>query len=192
MPYDPDRHHRRSIRLRGYDYRQAGWYFVTICTHERQRLFDDPALRTIAEEQWRALDRAGARGDHPGRVSADVWVVMPDHVHGMIVIGGDTGDAPIDPIVGAQQPEDHSRRNADVAAAPLLGWISGWRQGHWARSFDRTRPRWHGGSIDGDARPAPRSGSAATTSASSATRPTWRASVAISTRIRRAGRRTTP
>ncbi len=33
MKYDPDRHHRRSIHLRGYDYGQAGVYFLTICTH---------------------------------------------------------------------------------------------------------------------------------------------------------------
>ncbi|MCR4417999.1 MAG: transposase, partial [Ignavibacteria bacterium] len=39
MKYDPSKHHRRSIRLKGYDYSQAGAYFVTICTHNRQCLF---------------------------------------------------------------------------------------------------------------------------------------------------------
>jgi len=38
MPYDPQVHHRRSIRLKGYDYASAGAYFVTLCTHERQSL----------------------------------------------------------------------------------------------------------------------------------------------------------
>ena len=38
MPYDPQVHHRRSIRLKGYDYASAGAYFVTFCTHERQSL----------------------------------------------------------------------------------------------------------------------------------------------------------
>ena len=38
---DPVRHHRRSIRLRGYDYSQAGAYFVTNCTHDRECLFGE-------------------------------------------------------------------------------------------------------------------------------------------------------
>lgn len=39
--YDPQRHHRRSIRLKEYDYTQPGAYFVTICAHERAPLFGD-------------------------------------------------------------------------------------------------------------------------------------------------------
>lgn len=80
MPFDPDRHHRRSTRLRGYDYTQPGWYFVTICTHQRLCLFDEPRLRHVAEEIWRALPRFGAH------VGIDEWVVMPNHVHGIIEI----------------------------------------------------------------------------------------------------------
>ena len=98
MPYDPNRHHRRSIRLRGYDYRRPGAYFVTICTYGRQQLFDDPARRQIAEQQWRALAHAGERGKVGRRVVLDAWVVMPDHVHGIIVITTPNGDS-----VGAQQ-----------------------------------------------------------------------------------------
>jgi len=41
MPYDPQRHHRRSIRLPGYDYTQPGAYFVTIVTHVRTPLFGE-------------------------------------------------------------------------------------------------------------------------------------------------------
>jgi putative transposase len=41
MKYDPGVHSRRSIRLQGYDYSQAGAYFVTICTQNRERLFGD-------------------------------------------------------------------------------------------------------------------------------------------------------
>ncbi len=39
MMYNPDIHHRRSIRLKGYDYSQAGLYFITICAHDRERIF---------------------------------------------------------------------------------------------------------------------------------------------------------
>lgn len=60
MRYDPSRHHRRSIHLPGYDYAQPGASFVTICTQGRRPAFAGPALRAIAEEQWRALERAGA------------------------------------------------------------------------------------------------------------------------------------
>ena len=41
MPYDPQKHHRRSIRLKGYDYTQPGAYYVTLCTKARQCLFGD-------------------------------------------------------------------------------------------------------------------------------------------------------
>ncbi len=39
MKYNPDKHHRRSIRLQGYDYSQPGIYFITLCTQNRERLF---------------------------------------------------------------------------------------------------------------------------------------------------------
>ena len=98
MPYDPNRHHRRSIRLPGYDYTQPGFYFVTIVTHERRSLFDNPALRAIAEQQWRALARID-------RVVLDAWVVMPNHMHGIIAIVGPVGVEPAttNNAVGAQQ-----------------------------------------------------------------------------------------
>ena len=93
MPYDPLRHHRRSIRLRGYDYTGPGWYFVTLCTHARRPLFAAPALRAIADEQLARLGWAGARGARPGRVSLDASVVMDDHVHLLIVIADASGAA---------------------------------------------------------------------------------------------------
>src|SRR5207249_3130881 len=88
MPYDPDRHHRRSIRLRGYDYAQPGAYFVTICAHERRCLLaalDGGALRLndaglMIERWWGELNRK-----FPG-VQTDAFVVMPDHIHGIIII----------------------------------------------------------------------------------------------------------
>lgn len=41
MPYNPAIHHRRSIRLQGYDYSRAGWYFITVCVKDRLHLFGD-------------------------------------------------------------------------------------------------------------------------------------------------------
>jgi len=81
--YDPRKHHRRSIRMRGYEYAQPGAYFVTICTHNRECMFDDPVLRRVVETHWRAIPR------HGPHVALDAWVVMPNHVHGIIVIVGE-------------------------------------------------------------------------------------------------------
>lgn len=45
MKYDPQIHHRRSIRLKGYDYTQAGAYFITICSHQRGHVFGEVVWR---------------------------------------------------------------------------------------------------------------------------------------------------
>ena len=45
MKYNPEKHHRRSIRLKGYDYSQAGFYFVTICCYQRQRNYYEHIIR---------------------------------------------------------------------------------------------------------------------------------------------------
>jgi hypothetical protein len=55
MRYDPQLHHRRSTRLRGYDYSQGGMYFVTICTQDRSLFFEDDALQQCAEQCWLAV-----------------------------------------------------------------------------------------------------------------------------------------
>jgi putative transposase len=63
MKYDPNKHHRQSIRLRDYDYAQAGAYFITICAHDRRCLFGDVidgemrlnGLGLIVVESWDAL-----------------------------------------------------------------------------------------------------------------------------------------
>lgn len=86
--YDPDRHHRRSIRLRGYDYTMAGVYFVTICVQGRQCLFGDV---TDGVMQWNDAGRIVADtwqwlADQYPHVELDEWVVMPNHLHGIIVI----------------------------------------------------------------------------------------------------------
>lgn len=88
MPYDPNKHHRRSIRLPGYDYTSAGAYFVTICTQSRQPLFGDvqagemrlSAAGRIVWQCWSDLP------DHYAYVSLDAFIAMPDHVHGIVVL----------------------------------------------------------------------------------------------------------
>jgi putative transposase len=80
MKYDPMRHHRRSIRLPTYDYAQAGAYFVTIVCRDRLLLLEDPRLREVVEETWLWL------ADQYEFVQLDEYVIMPNHLHGIIVI----------------------------------------------------------------------------------------------------------
>jgi REP element-mobilizing transposase RayT len=76
----PDLHHRRSVRLPAYDYRDPGAYFVTICTHQREILFEDRRFLAIAKQVWRHVTE---RSRHR---RGDAFIVMPNHVHGIIWI----------------------------------------------------------------------------------------------------------
>ncbi len=88
--YDPNRHHRRSIRLPGYDYAQPGAYFVTICTYNREHLFGqvvDGDMRLnqygeIVRHEWFRSTRMRREIElYPGE-----FVVMPNHIHGIVWI----------------------------------------------------------------------------------------------------------
>lgn len=92
--YNPQIHHRRSIRLKGYDYTRHGVYYVTICTHRREHLFGEvvdgsmvlnPFGRVVAT-YWQRIPR------HFPRVQLGTWVVMPNHIHGIIIITDDGDD----------------------------------------------------------------------------------------------------
>jgi REP element-mobilizing transposase RayT len=93
MRRDPEVHHRRSIRLKGYDYRQAGAYFVTICAWHRECLFGqvlDGEMRLsrwgeIVQQEWISTS------DIRQEIELDVFVVMPNHLHGIVRIAGPVG-----------------------------------------------------------------------------------------------------
>ena len=86
MPYDPNKHHRRSIRWVGYDYSGAGAYFVTICVHDHLCLLGEITngeMRLndaghMVEATWDELS-----AHYPG-VETDAFVVMPNHIHAII------------------------------------------------------------------------------------------------------------
>ena len=88
MKYDPFKHRRRSIRLRGYDYRAAGAYFVTICLQGGLFLLGDVvegemevnAAGEMVLEEWIALT------ERFQNIKLDAFIVMPNHVHGIIQI----------------------------------------------------------------------------------------------------------
>ena len=88
MPYDPRLHHRRSIRLKDFDYSLPGDYFLTICTQDKHCLLGSviqgrvclsPAGMMVSEV-WRNIPTR-----HPG-VELDTFVVMPNHIHGIVRI----------------------------------------------------------------------------------------------------------
>ena len=133
MKYDADKHHRRSIRLKGYDYSQAGAYFVTICVKERACLFGD-----VLDGEMR-LNDVGQMVTHdwvelPERfptVKIDEFVVMPNHLHGIIILTGHNDETRTNnvgaPLVGAQLPDvaqpraGIGERTNNVVGAPLVG-----------------------------------------------------------------------
>lgn len=88
MFYNPEIHHRRSIRLQGYDYSQSGAYFVTICTFQRQHLFGEVndgemqlnVIGQIVSAIWQKIPK------HFPNVELDKFILMPDHLHGIIII----------------------------------------------------------------------------------------------------------
>lgn len=88
MPYNSQIHHRRSIRLKGYNYAQAGLYFVTICTHNRECLFGEIDANLLQPNHagimirkwWLELENKFTS------IQLHEFIVMPNHVHGIIQI----------------------------------------------------------------------------------------------------------
>ncbi|MCO5950438.1 transposase [Mucilaginibacter flavidus] len=88
--YNPAIHHRKSIRLKGYDYSQNGLYFITICTYNRECLFGEIIgkemilndVGKIANECWVNIP------EHFPNAVLHEYVVMPNHVHGIIELSG--------------------------------------------------------------------------------------------------------
>ncbi len=120
MKYNPAKYHRQSIRLRGYDYARAGAYFVTVCVDKdpltgiRPHLFGavvNGEMRMneygfVVDDAWNNLP------SHFPTIALDTFVVMPNHVHGIIQL---LGNAAV-PIVGAGLPRPYR-------TTPTLGHI---------------------------------------------------------------------
>ncbi len=88
MNYNPEKHHRRSIRLKGYNYTREGAYYFTICCHQRRCLLGEikdgfmhlNLVGATVKAVWESFPR------HFPLIELDAFVVMPNHVHGIIVI----------------------------------------------------------------------------------------------------------
>ncbi len=138
MTFDPEKHHRRSIRLRNYDYSQPGAYFVTICTYQKQSWFGEikngqiylNQLGKIVADEW--LKTCKIRPNF----KLYEWVIMPNHFHGIVIINDYSGDdqslgardAPLD--LGARDaPLDLGARDAPLQQKPnsLSSCIAGFK-----------------------------------------------------------------
>ncbi len=90
MGVKPDKQDRRSIRLKGYDYSQKGAYFVTICTHNRKCILGHVENRNVrlngiglmVQKAWLELPL------YYKGIDIDESVIMPNHLHGIILIVG--------------------------------------------------------------------------------------------------------
>ncbi len=132
--YNPQIHHRKSIWLKGYYYSQAGAYFITICCQNRECRFGKICngkmvlndLGIIAHNQWLKLTERFTK------IELDVFQIMPNHMHGIIVIndshvGATLAVAPddvndLDLVAGAGHAVDGKR--AEASHAPTVATVA--------------------------------------------------------------------
>ena len=108
-------HHRKSIRLRGYDYSQNGAYFVTICTKDRELYFEKyRGLQGIVRQQWEELPQGFPN------LTLDEFIIMPNHVHGIFIVGTGRSAKNVGATLAVAQ-----NNGAGARPAPTVGEIVG-------------------------------------------------------------------
>ena len=131
--YNPDLHHRRSIRLKGYDYAQSGAYFVTIVTYGRIPLFGEivDGVMSLNDTGQSIRDDWEWLGLRYPQVTLDEYVVMPNHLHGIIVLTDDgrggsrtapTRRKPLGRLVGAFKTVSTKQFNLSQGKPGQLLW----------------------------------------------------------------------
>jgi putative transposase len=146
MKYNPERHHRRSIRLKGYDYSQPGWYYITICTHKRVILFGDIIegemvcnnAGKMIESIWQEIPQ------YYQGIKIDYYQIMPNHFHGIIIIVGADPRVCPDPRVYPENERTKAGQSQGIAPTLTLPdvikrfkslttkrYIEGVRQNNW-------------------------------------------------------------
>ena len=134
MTYHPDKHHRRSIRLQRYDYSQNGAYFVTVCTQNRECLFGNIEngqmlvndAGKIVCQCWQDMP------SHFPHVVCDVFVIMPNHIHGILFIvdtvGANVGAKNFSPLQPGQRPSGTSKTIGSIVRGFKIGVTKWMRQ----------------------------------------------------------------
>lgn len=152
--YNPEKHHRRSIRLKEYDYSKPGAYFITICTHNHESVFGkivDAEMELsiygkIVSTYWRNLAK------YHKHLELSAFVVMPNHIHGIVIIKSDCAKVSIPEIVRSFKTFSSKRINEirDTPGTPS------WQRNYWEHvirdenslrriyEYIKTNPlRWH-------------------------------------------------
>ena len=133
MKYDPKIHHRRSIRLKGYDYSSPGAYYVTLCSFRKQCIFgrvvndqmQENECGKIVREQW--FESALTRQE----LELDAFTVMPNHLHGILWIVRPNGVRPR--LIAIESPErgrtpfGPTNRIRAMRPRSLASWASGFK-----------------------------------------------------------------
>ena len=123
MKYNPEIHKRRSIRLKGYDYSQAGLYFITICCHGRVcrfgHIYNNKMILNengiIAYNEWVKL------AERFPNFELDVFQIMPNHFHGIIILNdaiAGAGFTPAPAPAGTPAPTAPAPAGTPAPAAP--------------------------------------------------------------------------
>jgi putative transposase len=146
---------RKSTRLKGYDYSAPGYYFVTICTNDRQCLFGE-----IIDEGMKLNDAGQMVGkvwhdlpmNYPN-ISRDTFVVMPNHVHGIIIINSSNNNVgagpracPVNRFKINGQPQGVAPTNSNLSLPDVIHrfksltthhYIKGVKQNNWRPFNDK-------------------------------------------------------
>jgi len=139
--YNPAIHHRRSIRLRNYDYGQFGYYYVTICIHEKRHLLGEivdsqmhlSEMGAIVELEWKRSEVIR------NEIIIHDFVVMPNHLHGIVQINCDS--------VGAKGPSPVHDSQICMKPRSLSSLISGFKAAVTTQCRQSGHPEfaWHRG-----------------------------------------------
>ena len=104
MLYNPEKHHRKSIRLKGYDYSRAGACFVTICVQDRECWFGEIIdgnmnlndAGKMVHNWWNRLPQKFSN------IELDELIVMPNHLHGILILRKNAGASLVDAPINAK------------------------------------------------------------------------------------------
>jgi len=96
MIFNPNIHHRKSIRLQNFDYSQTEYYFITMCTKNRECLFGDVVDGKMVLHAYGQIthDECLRTGQIRQNVRMDAHIIMPNHVHGAVGIAEAYGHTP--------------------------------------------------------------------------------------------------
>jgi len=126
VKYDPTKHHRQSIRLKGYDYGSSGAYFVTLCTHQRQCLFGEIVAGEmqlnlygeIVAEEWQRTPEIRSN------FAIDYWIVMPNHFHEIVIINNPDQSLPSQRTHSSAPPPKLLHRRPQSLSSFVAGFKS--------------------------------------------------------------------